>query len=127
MTDLTKTAPKSAIARYLPLIAIVIVATIGFFTLRDYLSFDALRENREMLIAFKDNNYLLTVLIFMACCDCGIFPARSNHRHADRRFFVFDLSRRIVQRTGRDNRRRSDFPCCQMGFGRAAGRQDGSI
>jgi len=27
----------------------------------------ALRENREMLIAFKDNNYLLTVLIFMAC------------------------------------------------------------
>ncbi len=65
MTDIPETARKSAFARFIPLIAIVIVATIGFFTLRDYLSFDALRDNREALIAFRDANYLMTVLIFI--------------------------------------------------------------
>ncbi len=53
------------IRRYLPLIAIAAVAVIGFFTLRDTLSFDALRENREALIAFRDANYVLTALGFM--------------------------------------------------------------
>ena len=52
--------------RYLPLAVIVVVAAIGAFTLRDYLSFDALRDNREALIAFRDNNYLLTALAFVA-------------------------------------------------------------
>jgi len=66
MTDLPDTAQKSASARILPLLAIAIVASIGFFTLRDFLSFDALRENREMLITFRDENYLITVLGFMA-------------------------------------------------------------
>ena len=66
MTDMTEeTPPKSAFVRYLPLIAIAIVAAIGAFTLRDYLSFDALRDNREALIAFRDSNYLLTAVIFM--------------------------------------------------------------
>ena len=50
----------------LPLIAIGLVAVIGAFTLRDYLSFEALAENREALIAFRDANYVLTVLAFMA-------------------------------------------------------------
>jgi len=52
--------------RYLPLVIILTVAAIGAFTLRDYLSFDALRENREALIAFRDSNYLLTALGFVA-------------------------------------------------------------
>ena len=66
MTDMTdETPPKSAFVRYLPLIAIATVAAIGAFTLRDYLSFDALRDNREALIAFRDSNYLLTAVIFM--------------------------------------------------------------
>ena len=65
MTNMTQTQPNS-FARRLPLIAIVIVAMVGAFTLRDYLTFDTLRENREMLIAFRDSNYLLTVLIFIA-------------------------------------------------------------
>ena len=66
MTDLPNPSEKSAAARILPLVAILIVASIGFFTLRDYLSFDALRDNRQMLIAFRDDNYLITVLGFMA-------------------------------------------------------------
>lgn len=57
---------KPTVLRYLPLAAILIVAAIGAFTLRDYLSFEALRENREALIAFRDGHYLLTALGFVA-------------------------------------------------------------
>ena len=66
MTHMTQeTDQKPAWLRYLPLIAIVLVAAIGAFTLRDYLSFDALRDNREALIAFRDSNFVLTVLVFI--------------------------------------------------------------
>ena len=64
MTDAP--AEKGRIARRLPLIAILIVAAIGAFTLRDYLSFEALAENREMLLGFRDANFLLTVTVFIA-------------------------------------------------------------
>ena len=57
--------PKSAIARHSPIAVIALVAVIGAFTLREYISFDTLRDNREALIAFRDNNYLFTVLIFV--------------------------------------------------------------
>ena len=67
MTDTTQTrADQSAWTRRLPLIAILSVAAIGAFTLRDYLSFQALAENREALIAFRDANFALTVLGFIA-------------------------------------------------------------
>jgi uncharacterized membrane protein YdjX (TVP38/TMEM64 family) len=57
---------KSGFTRYLPLIAILVVALVGAFTLKDYLSFDALRDNREALIAFRDSNYLIAVIGFIA-------------------------------------------------------------
>lgn len=67
MTDMTQNEnEKPAWMRYLPIIAIAVVAAIGAFTLRDYLSFDALRENREALIAFRDSNLVLTVVLFIA-------------------------------------------------------------
>ena len=66
MTDMTEPQPKTGFARRLPLIAILTVAAIGAFTLRDFLTFEALAENREALIAFRDANYLGTVLAFMA-------------------------------------------------------------
>ncbi len=64
----SETAKKtqSPILRRLPLIAIVVVAAVGAFTLRDYLSFETLAENREALLAFRDANYLMTVLAFIA-------------------------------------------------------------
>lgn len=66
MTDMSNTDPsKSNIRRYLPLAIIAGVAVIGAITLRDYISFDALRDNREALIAFRDSNFLLTVLGFI--------------------------------------------------------------
>ena len=69
MTELTQ-APKPGLAKRLPLIAILLVAIVGAFTLKDYLSFETLRENREALLAFRDANYLGTVLVFI-----GIYVA----------------------------------------------------
>jgi len=66
MTDLPDTGQKGTSARFWPLVIVVIMATIGFFTLRGYASFETLRDNREVLIAFRDANYLITVLTFMA-------------------------------------------------------------
>ena len=65
MNEMTETR-KSGFGRYLPLIAILTVAAVGAFTLRDYLSFEALRDNREALLALRDSNFALSVLGFIA-------------------------------------------------------------
>lgn len=65
MSDPVSSDPNPLLRR-LPLIAIATAAILGAFFLRDYLSFDALRENREALLGFRDNNYVLTVLVFIA-------------------------------------------------------------
>ncbi|SMY06376.1 SNARE associated Golgi protein [Flavimaricola marinus] len=59
-------SPPNPILRRLPLIAIVVAAALGAYFLRDVLTFDTLRDQRETLIAFRDANYLLTVLLFVA-------------------------------------------------------------
>ena len=51
--------------RYLPFVVILAVAVIGYFALRDYLTFETLRDNREALIAFRDQHYALTILVFL--------------------------------------------------------------
>ncbi len=67
MTEMTESKQqKSTTGRYLPLIVIAVVAVIGAFTLPEYLSFDALRDNREALIAIRDANLVMTVLMFIA-------------------------------------------------------------
>ncbi len=66
MSDIPDPSPKAARVRLLPLIAIVCVALIGFFTLRDQVSFETLRDNREALLAFRDAHYLLSVAGFVA-------------------------------------------------------------
>ena len=55
MSDVTGENPPKT-ARVLPIVAILLVALAGAFTLRDVLTFDALRENREALLAFRDQN-----------------------------------------------------------------------
>lgn len=57
---------NNGIMRYVPLVVILTVAVIGAFTLREHLSFESLRDNREALIGFRDSNYLLTALLFIA-------------------------------------------------------------
>ncbi|MEO0938916.1 MAG: TVP38/TMEM64 family protein [Pseudomonadota bacterium] len=65
MADTASQTEKTGLARRLPLIAILAVAAIGAVTLGDYLSFDTLRDNREVLLAFRDANYALTAGIFV--------------------------------------------------------------
>ena len=67
MSDLpeSQTPPKS-LMRHLPLVAIAAVAVVGAFTLGDLLSFETLRDNREWLIAFRDQNYAGIAAVFVA-------------------------------------------------------------
>ena len=56
---------KGTAMRHLPLAVIVVVALIGFFTLKDQINFETLRHNREALLAFRDSNFLSLALAFM--------------------------------------------------------------
>ncbi|MFX0541783.1 TVP38/TMEM64 family protein [Roseovarius sp. S4756] len=56
---------RHPVMRHAPLALILLVAAIGAFTLRDYLSFETLRENREALLAFRDMNFAVMVAGFI--------------------------------------------------------------
>lgn len=56
--------------KVVPLGVILFVAIVGFFALRDVLSFEALRDNREALLGWRDGNYALAALVFI-----GIYVA----------------------------------------------------
>lgn len=62
----TKSTKPSSWTRHVPLAIILIVAVVGFVTLRDYITFDTLRDNREALIAYRDANIALMALAFIA-------------------------------------------------------------
>lgn len=74
MADATETGGSGARAargrgglmRHLPILAIALVAAVGAVALRDAASFETLRDNREALLGFRDANYALTVLAFVA-------------------------------------------------------------
>ncbi len=51
--------------RRVPILLIALGAAIGAFTLRDYLSFETLAQNRERLLAFRDAHYLAAVAVFV--------------------------------------------------------------
>ena len=52
--------------RHVPLALVGLVAIVGAVTLGDVLSFDTLRDNREALLAFRDQNYAVMALSFLA-------------------------------------------------------------
>ncbi|MCI5097775.1 MAG: TVP38/TMEM64 family protein [Rhodobacteraceae bacterium] len=64
MSD-TASPQKTGALRHLPLILVVLVAIVGAFTLKDYLSFDTLRENREVLLGIRDANFLGLAALFV--------------------------------------------------------------
>jgi len=66
MTDAVTRPTRSSRARLLPLVAVALGAALGWFFLRDTLTFSALAENRDALIAFRDANYIATVVGFIA-------------------------------------------------------------
>jgi uncharacterized membrane protein YdjX (TVP38/TMEM64 family) len=61
---MTETRP--AWQRWLPLILIAAGALAGLWLLRDTLTFEALRDNREALIGFRDGWPVATVVLFVA-------------------------------------------------------------
>ncbi|SEO77522.1 Uncharacterized membrane protein YdjX, TVP38/TMEM64 family, SNARE-associated domain [Salinihabitans flavidus] len=65
MTEMNKT-PKSGMARLVPIAVIAMAAVLGAVLLRDVISFEALRENREALLAFRNAHYAVTAAGFMA-------------------------------------------------------------
>ena len=60
----TQTRTQSP-GRYAPLILIALGAGLGWWLFRDQLTFAALAENREALLAFRDANYAATVAAFI--------------------------------------------------------------
>jgi uncharacterized membrane protein YdjX (TVP38/TMEM64 family) len=66
MAQMADQERKSGVGRFLPFVLILVVAGIGALTLGDRLSFEALRENREALLAFRDSHYGISVFAFMA-------------------------------------------------------------
>jgi len=66
MTDIVTETRTSPLVRSLPLTAIAVGAALGWWWLGDRLSFEALADNREGLIAFRDANYVVAALGFIA-------------------------------------------------------------
>ncbi|MBV1864607.1 MAG: VTT domain-containing protein [Rhodobacteraceae bacterium] len=64
MTDTTNSSGFS-LRRFVLLLVIAVVAIGGGYFLRDFLSFETLRDNREMLISWRDSNYTLVALAFI--------------------------------------------------------------
>nr|WP_299985039.1 TVP38/TMEM64 family protein [uncultured Ruegeria sp.] len=64
MSDTTQTA-RNKFARHIPLLVILVVAAVGFFTLGDYLTFEILRDNREALLAWRDANFWAMAVAFV--------------------------------------------------------------
>ena len=56
---------KLHLKQYFLPFCILIIAIIGFTLFRDYLSYTNLRENHEILVLFKNENYWLTVILFI--------------------------------------------------------------
>lgn len=54
------------LARRAPFVAIMVIAVLGLVFLRDRLGFDALADHHETLLAYRDANMALTMLLFMA-------------------------------------------------------------
>lgn len=58
---------KPSLKKYLPLIILIAALIIFYFSgFRSYLSFDALKQHREVLTAWTQENFLSAVLMFMA-------------------------------------------------------------
>ncbi len=65
MQQKARQSRKHPVLRHAPLALIVAIAAIGAFTLRDYLSFETLRENREALLVYRDAQFVMMVAVFI--------------------------------------------------------------
>ena len=61
-----KTPSRFSAKRMVPFAGIIIAAVLGFVFLREYLNFDQLAQNQEALQAWRDGNFLIASLVFIA-------------------------------------------------------------
>ncbi|MFQ6773665.1 TVP38/TMEM64 family protein [Cereibacter sphaeroides] len=61
-----QTRRSADLLRRLPILVILLVAAGGAVLLHDRLSFEALAQHREALLAFRDAHYWASVLVFLA-------------------------------------------------------------
>lgn len=59
------TDQASRFKKFLPLIVIGAGALLGYIFLGDYLNFDTLKDNREALLAWRDDNYVLAAFLYV--------------------------------------------------------------
>jgi len=64
-TNKNATSAKPSLKRFAPLGLIIVATVFAYIQFGDYLSFEALSNNRETLIQWRDNNYLFAVVVFM--------------------------------------------------------------
>jgi len=65
MSDTSQASRRNGLTRYIPLLVILVVAGGGFFLLKDYLTFETLRDNREALLGWRDSNYWAVAGVFV--------------------------------------------------------------
>ena len=65
MTPSDPQAPGSGLRRLLPLALVIAVALLGWILLRDHLTFETLRANREALVTFRDAHLAAAMALFM--------------------------------------------------------------
>ncbi|MBA3909343.1 MAG: hypothetical protein C0524_05515 [Rhodobacter sp.] len=66
INDAPKAGSKSGWLQKLPFLVVVAAALLGAVLLRDQISFETLARHRETLIAYRDANYGLSALVFIA-------------------------------------------------------------
>ena len=65
MSQNTNDTSRRSLVRHAPLAAILLTAVVGAFFLHDHLSFDTLRDNKEALVAFREDNLALMLSSFV--------------------------------------------------------------
>lgn len=54
-----------SVRRLAPVVGLALIAVLGAVFLRDHLSFEVLRQNREALVAFRDAHLLASIAVFI--------------------------------------------------------------
>ncbi|HAW45806.1 MAG TPA: hypothetical protein DCX34_00975 [Roseovarius sp.] len=61
----TPTTRRRRLVRHVPLAIILVAAVVGYVTLREHITFETLREHREMLLAFRDSHFAALTAAFI--------------------------------------------------------------
>ncbi len=62
----TPTTRGRRLVRHAPLAIILVAAVVGYVTLREHITFETLRDHREILLAFRDNHFAALTAAFIA-------------------------------------------------------------